>query len=156
MKTLRQSRILELIRNNSIETQSELIELLRKDGFHVTQATISRDIKEMRLIKILDNDGTYRYASEKISESEDESHSYLLATAVVSIDYAHALVVIKTRSGMAQAVCAALDATNRAGILGSIAGDDTIFIAAVNDAAASNFVSDLRKLISNKNNATKE
>ena len=156
MKTIRQSKILELIQNNSIETQSELIELLRKDGFYVTQATISRDIKEMRLIKILDSDGTYRYASEKISETEDASHSCLLSTAVLSIDYAHAMVVIKTRSGMAQAVGAALDATNRVGILGSIAGDDTIFVAAVNDAAASNFVSDLKKLISNKNNVNQE
>ena len=150
MKTLRQSKILELIKSNSIETQSELLEMLKKDGYNVTQATVSRDIKEMRLIKVLDRDGRYKYASEVVSHDERESYTYLYSTAVIGIDYSHSLVVIKTKSGMAQAVCAAIDSTHRAGIMGSIAGDDTIFVAARTDAAAQNFVSDLKKLVSGK------
>lgn len=148
MKAKRQSKILELIKNQSVETQSELLELLRSDGFNVTQATVSRDIKEMRLIKVLDGDGSYKYACESISSGEESSHLYLFQTSVLSIEYSHNLVVIKTDAGMAQAVCAALDSTKRAGVLGSIAGDDTIFVAMRNDAAASNLVVDLRKLIS--------
>lgn len=153
MKTLRQTKILELIKENHIETQSDLLEMLRKEGFSVTQATVSRDIKEMRLVKVLDTDGTYKYASESVSAAEEASHSYLFSTAVLSIDYAHTIVVIKTRSGMAQAVCAALDSTRRAGVLGSIAGDDTIFVATRTDAASANLVSDLKKLMSRKNNS---
>ena len=151
MKTLRQARILELIRSNSIETQSELLEMLEADGYHVTQATVSRDIKEMRLIKVLNSDGSYRYASEISSADGDESHSYLISTAVLSVEYAHNIVVIKTGAGMAQAVCAALDATYRAGVLGSIAGDDTIFVATRTDSAAVNLSNELRKLIASKN-----
>lgn len=147
MKTRRQSRILELIRENDIETQSELLDMLKNDGFHVTQATVSRDIKEMRLVKILSSNGSYKYAAEMIQDSDRESHSYLFSTAVTSVDSAHNLVVIRTRIGMAQAVCAALDATDRAGIMGTIAGDDTIFVAARTDAAASALVSDLKKLM---------
>lgn len=149
MKTRRQTKILELIRENNIETQSDLLEKLHASGFNVTQATVSRDIKEMRLIKVLSNDGTYKYAAETIAPAEETAHSYLFSTAVVSIDYAHCIVVIKTQSGMAQAVCAALDSTHRIGVLGSIAGDDTIFIATRTDAASLTLVSDLKKLIKN-------
>lgn len=149
MKTGRQAKILELIRENNIETQSDLLEMLRSSGFNVTQATVSRDIKEMRLVKVLGNSGTYKYAAETVTPAEEASHSYLFSTAVLSIDYAHCLVVIKTRSGMAQAVCAALDSTHRIGVLGSIAGDDTIFIATRTDASSVTLVSDLRKLLKN-------
>ncbi len=153
MKTRRQTKILELIKENNIETQSDLLEMLKRDGFNVTQATVSRDIKEMRLIKVLDSTGSYKYASETISPAEEQSHVYLFSTAVISVDYAHCLVVIKTRSGMAQAVCAALDSTNRAGVLGSIAGDDTIFVATRTDSASVALVSDIKKLMSNQNNS---
>ncbi len=149
MKTRRQAKILEIIKEHSVETQTDLLNMLRSDGFNVTQATVSRDIKEMRLVKVLSNDGTYKYATENNASSEEISHSYLLSTAIESIDYAHCLVVIKTQSGMAQAVCAALDSTHRIGILGSIAGDDTIFIATRTDAASLTFVSELKKIIKN-------
>ncbi len=152
MKTRRQTRILELIREHDIETQSEMLEMLKADGFHVTQATVSRDIKEMRLIKILDHKGAYKYAVDTSAGEEQQSHSYLFATAVVSVDYAHTIVVIKTQTGMAQAVCAALDSTARAGVLGTIAGDDTIFVATRADSASIALVSDLKKLMSNQNN----
>ena len=144
--------MLELIKKRNIETQSELMEMLRKEGFHVTQATVSRDIREMRLVKVLDSDGKYKYAVESVSEEEEQSHIYLFSTAVISVDYAHCIVVIKTRSGMAQAVCAALDATNRIGVLGSIAGDDTIFVATRTDSASAMLVSDLKKLMKNNPN----
>ncbi len=152
MKTQRQTRILELIKNNSIETQTELLEMLRRDGYNVTQATVSRDIKEMRLIKVLDADGNYKYACDAAAGEDEESHSYLFSTAITGVEYSHSLAVIKTRTGMAQAVCAALDSIHHAGVMGSIAGDDTIFVATRTDAAASAFVSDIRKLISSRNN----
>ena len=150
MKIERQTKILELIKENDIETQSELLEKLNAEGFSATQATVSRDIKELRLVKVPSSNGAYKYASENVSEDESQSHSYLFSTAVTNIDYAHALVVIKTKVGMAQAVCAALDSTNRAGVIGTIAGDDTIFVATRSDSASSGLVSDLKKLVSNK------
>ena len=104
----------------------------------------------MRLVKLLDSDGKYKYSSEAIPDIENQSNKYLFSTAVVFVEYTHTLVVIKTRSGMAQAVCAALDSTYRIGVIGSIAGDDTIFVATRTDAAAANLVSDLRKMISGK------
>ena len=154
MKTLRQTRILELIKNNSVETQSELLEMLKRDGYNVTQATVSRDIKELRLIKVLDGNGNYKYACDTAAEEDEESHSYLFSTAITGVEYSHSLAVIKTRSGMAQAVCAALDSMRRSGVMGSIAGDDTIFVATRTDAAAAAFVSDLRKLVRSRNNQT--
>ena len=153
MKTRRQSRILELIKEHDIETQSDLLNMLKQDGFHVTQATVSRDIKEMRLIKILGSNGNYKYAAEILSSEEPQSHSYLFSTAVVSVESAHTLVVIKTQIGMAQAVCAALDSTDRAGVLGTIAGDDTIFVATRTDSVSLALVSDIKKMMSVKNNA---
>ena len=99
MKTRRQARILELIKENEIETQSELLQMLKDDGFNVTQATVSRDIKEMRLIKLLDSNGSYKYSSETAGNEEHQSHSYLFSTAVISVEHAHSLVVIKTQTG---------------------------------------------------------
>ena len=156
MKIERQTKILELIRENDIETQSELLEKLNAEGFSATQATVSRDIKELRLVKVPSSNGAYKYASENVSEDESQSHSYLFSTAVTNIDYAHALVVIKTKVGMAQAVCAALDSTNRAGVIGTIAGDDTIFVATRSDSASSGLVSDLKKLMSDKSRNEKK
>ena len=152
MKTRRQARILELIRENEIETQSDLLRMLKDDGFNVTQATVSRDIKEMRLIKLLDSNGSYKYSSETAGNEEHQSHSYLFSTDVISVEHTHSLVVIKTQTGMAQAVCAALDSTERAGVLGSIAGDDTIFVATRADAVSASLVADIKKMMSRKNN----
>ena len=153
MKIRRQERILELIREYDIETQSDLLAKLKQDGFQVTQATVSRDIKEMRLLKTLDSNGTYKYSAEMVSAEEQQSHSYLFSTAVTGVDCAHSLVVIKTQIGMAQAVCAALDATDRVGVLGSIAGDDTIFVATRTDSVAVSLVTDIKKMMTAKNNS---
>ena len=153
MKIRRQARILELIREYDIETQSDLLAKLKQDGFQVTQATVSRDIKEMRLLKTLDSNGTYKYSAEMVSAEEQQSHSYLFSTAVTGVDCAHSLVVIKTQIGMARAVCAALDATDRVGVLGSIAGDDTIFVATRTDSVAVSLVTDIKKMMTAKNNS---
>lgn len=124
----RQSKILELIKNNIIETQEELAKELNKQDFNVTQATVSRDIKELGLIKILDN-GKYRYAYIA-NENRDISSKLknLFRESVISIDNANNLIVIKTLSGSANAAAMAVDKMNLEKILGSIAGDDTVML----------------------------
>lgn len=130
MKTKRQSKILELIRKNDIETQEELLEHLLKDGFAVTQATVSRDIREMKLTKVSVNGGRQKYTALNDSvENMSEKYVRVLRDGFVSMDMAQNILVIKTVSGMAGAVCASLDAMNIHEIVGSIAGDDTIMCA---------------------------
>lgn len=130
MKVKRQSKILELIRNNDIETQEELQAHLEKDGFAVTQATVSRDIREMKLTKISTNGGKQKYIALN-DKAEDLSEKYVrvLKDGFISMDMAQNILVIKTVSGMAGAVCASIDAMNIHEIVGSIAGDDTIMCA---------------------------
>ena len=130
MKTKRQSKILELIRKNDIETQEELLAHLLKDGFAVTQATVSRDIREMKLTKVSVNGGRQKYVVlNDTSEDLSEKYVRVLRDGFVSMDMAQNILVIKTVSGMAGAVCASLDAMNIHEIVGSIAGDDTIMCA---------------------------
>ena len=130
MKTSRQSKIIEIIQKYDVETQEELSELLVKEGFCVTQATVSRDIRELKLTKILMNNGKQRYAvlNEK-SGDLSEKYARVLREGYLSMDMAQNILVIKTVSGMASAVCAAIDAMNMNEIVGSIAGDDTIMCA---------------------------
>ena len=130
MKTKRQSKILELIRKNDIETQEELLAHLLKDGYAVTQATVSRDIREMKLTKVSINGGKQKYTALN-DNAEDLSEKYVrvLRDGFVSMDMAQNILVIKTVSGMAGAVCASIDAMNIHEIVGSIAGDDTIMCA---------------------------
>ena len=130
MKTKRQSKILELIRKNDIETQEELLAHLLKDGFAVTQATVSRDIREMKLSKVSVNGGRQKYVVlNDTSEDLSEKYVRVLRDGFISMDMAQNILVIKTVSGMAGAVCASLDAMNIHEIVGSIAGDDTIMCA---------------------------
>ncbi len=130
MKTKRQSKILELIRNNDIETQEEIQAFLERAGFAVTQATVSRDIREMKLTKIATNEGKQKYVALN-DNTEDLSEKYVrvLKDGFVSMDMAQNILVIKTVSGMAGAVCASIDAMHIHEIVGSIAGDDTIMCA---------------------------
>ena len=130
MKTKRQSKILELIRNNDIETQEEIQTFLERAGFAVTQATVSRDIREMKLTKIATNGGKQKYVALN-DNTEDLSEKYVrvLKDGFVSMDMAQNILVIKTVSGMAGAVCASIDAMHIHEIVGSIAGDDTIMCA---------------------------
>ena len=147
MKSSRHSKILEIINEYPIETQDELLSRLKTEGYKVTQATISRDIKDLRLVKTLGSDGKYRYTEAQASSSEIRSNfDQLFLSSVVSMDLAQNIVVIKTLSGMANAACAALDSTGNSAIVGTIAGDDTIFVACRTDEHARSLVSTLKQL----------
>ena len=129
MKYNRHSKILEIIEKYEIETQDELAEKLRDIGMDVTQATISRDIKELRLVKTLTEVGKYRYtALHSENSSVNDSLRVIMKEAFVSSDYANNILVIKTKPGMAQAVAATIDGLGWNDIVGTIAGDDTILI----------------------------
>lgn len=148
MKSRRHAKILDIIAEYPIETQDELITRLKDEGYKATQATISRDIKDLRLVKTLGSDGKYRYVSASKNSTDIRSNfSSLFASSVNSIDFAQNIVVIKTLSGMAQAVCAALDSNNYKAVVGTIAGDDTIFIACRSSQLAVNLTEELKKLI---------
>ncbi|NLN40829.1 MAG: arginine repressor [Clostridiales bacterium] len=129
MKYNRHSKILEIIEKKDIETQEELAEELRKEGINVTQATVSRDIKELRLVKVLAPSGIYKYAViDKNNMDISPKLIRVFAESVLSIDYANNLIVIKTLAGSAQAAASAIDALNWKEIVGCIAGDDTIMV----------------------------
>ena len=148
MKTKRQSRILELIRNNDIETQEELQSYLEREGFVVTQAPVSRDIRDMKLTKISTNGGRQKYiALNEASEDLSEKYVRVLKDGYVSMDMAQNILVIKTVSGMAGAVCASIDAMNIHEIVGSIAGDDTIMCAIRTTEDTVQIMKKLRKII---------
>ena len=130
MKTNRQSKIIEIIQKNEVETQDELSALLEKDGFRVTQATVSRDIRELKLTKIPTAGGSQKYAViTDAPENLSKKYERVLREGFLSMDMAQNILVIKTVSGMASAVCAAIDAMKMREIVGSIAGDDTIMCA---------------------------
>lgn len=130
MKTNRQSKIIEIIQKNEVETQDELSALLEKDGFRVTQATVSRDIRELKLTKIPIAGGRQKYAViTDAPENLSKKYERVLREGFLSMDMAQNILVIKTVSGMASAVCAAIDAMKMREIVGSIAGDDTIMCA---------------------------
>jgi len=134
MKIDRQSKILELIKDKEIETQDELTDELRKAGFEVTQSTISRDIKELGLIKVLTPNGRYKYAVlDKDTSSPIDRLMRVFSEAVLTVDYTGNLIVLKTLEGSAQVAAAAVDAMNWPGVLGTIAGDDTVLIIARNE-----------------------
>ena len=151
MKVKRQSKILELIRENDIETQEMLADLLNKAGFNVTQATVSRDIRELKLTKATMQSGKQKYvATAKESSFVTERYNRVLIYGIVSIDSAQNIVVIKTLVGMAMAVAAALDSMENSEIMGTIAGDDTIFCVVKNESKAVKLTENL-KAISLKN-----
>ncbi len=129
MKYSRQSKILEIIESKDVETQDELASELRASGFQVTQATVSRDIKEMRLIKVLTKDGRYKYASIREKEGAvNDRFLKIYRNSVVSVDNAGNIIIIKTLVGSANAAAVSIDALNIKEIVGTIAGDDTIFL----------------------------
>ena len=130
MKEKRQNKIRDIIETKDIETQEELIEELSKEGFKITQATISRDIREMKLTKVLGQSGKQKYAMLKNYDTDVEDKYYkVLSAGILNMEYAENIIVIKTVSGMAMAVAAALDNMDISGLMGCIAGDDTIFAA---------------------------
>lgn len=130
MKIARHRKIIELIDEFDIETQEELAEYLRKAGYKVTQATVSRDIRELKLTKIQNKNGKQKYNVVQSKDNElDKKYIRILSDGLISMDMAMNILVIKTVSGMAMAVAAALDAMEFDEIVGSIAGDDTIMCA---------------------------
>lgn len=130
MKTSRHAKILELIQKNDIETQEELSAQLEKEGYHVTQATVSRDIRELKLTKVSLNNGRQKYvALNETSEDMTAKYTRVFREGFVSMDMAQNILIVKTVSGMAMAVAAALDHMDCNEIVGSIAGDDTIMCA---------------------------
>ena len=148
MKTRRQSKILELIQKNDIETQEELSAYLVKEGYKVTQATVSRDIREMKLTKVALSNGRQKYvALNDAREDMSEKYVRVFRDGFVSMDMAQNILVIKTVSGMASAVCAAIDSMQIHEIVGSIAGDDTIMCAirTVDDTVS--IMKKLRKIV---------
>lgn len=150
MKTRRHAKILEIIKEMDIDTQEELLKYLRDAGFDVTQATVSRDIKELRLVKTLSRSGKYRYSTGNESTGDISSKFYsLFAESVVSVESAQNMVVIRTMTGMAQAVCAAMDSMPWQNFVGTLAGEDTIFIVCRNESAALETQEEFRKLIIN-------
>ena len=148
MKAKRHAKILELINSRPIDTQDELLGLLRESGFSVTQATVSRDIKELRLVKTLSRAGKYRYStgSENIIDMSSKFYS-LFGDSVLSVESAQNMLVIRCMVGMAQAVCASLDSMHWPAFVGTLAGDDTIFIVCRTEADAQESQEEFRKLI---------
>ena len=132
MKNRRHEEILEIIAERPVATQELLIELLAQRGIKTTQATLSRDIQQLSLVKQRDANGVYRYALPAAAVAEKS----LFAEAVISVDYAMNTIVLKCRAGMAQGTCAAIDSVNHEGVVGTIAGDDTIFILVRSEADA--------------------
>lgn len=151
MKIQRHAKILEIINTKDVDTQEELADELKKSGMDVTQATVSRDIKELKLIKVLSEKGTYKYAT--ISQNEGFLSNKLVnvfSNTVINVENVQNFVVVKTLSGSGSAAAEAIDSMNFEGIVGTIAGDNTIFILTMNEEKAQEIVKKLKKMLSNK------
>ncbi len=147
-KSLRHSKIIELVEKYNIETQDELVTRLNNMGYDVTQSTVSRDIRDLNLTKISGTGGKQKYTySGTNQEGLNEKYTRVLRDGFVSMDTAPGLLVIKTVSGMAMAVAAAVDAMRLDGIIGSIAGDDTIMCAVKTSDDARNVMSAINKVV---------
>lgn len=148
MKSNRHAKIVELIGKYPITTQDELLEHLKKEGFDVTQSTVSRDIKKLRLTKSLDSNGKYRYqVPQTKTMTSINGFNNLFDSSIISVEYAVNIVVIKTYSGMAQAVCAAIDSMDYDSVVGTIAGDDTIFVACKNELFARSYADEFLRFV---------
>lgn len=148
MKYTRHAKILEIIENKEIETQEELSEELRRMGLNVTQATVSRDIKELRLIKVLAKSGKYKYATLRSQDSVlSDRLIRLFKDSILSIDYAGNILVLKTIPAAAQAAASAIDAAGIEGIVGTVAGDDTIFVVIKDTSKMDEAIEKFKKLM---------
>ena len=150
MKSQRQAKILEIISTTNVETQEQLLQLLLDAGFTSTQATISRDIKELRIVKELTSLGTYRYttSSRELPETFSTRLNTIFRECVTGFDYAQNIVVIHTLPGLAGAAASAVDAMNMNLILGTLAGDDTVIVIMRDTNAAAAFCGEIKKLMS--------
>ena len=149
MKSKRQAKIMEIISTTNVETQEQLLQELRASGFNSTQATISRDIKELRIVKELTSFGTYRYttAAREVPSTFSTRLNTIFRECVTSFDYAQNIIVIHTLPGLANAAASALDAMSISVILGTIAGDDTVFIVMRDTNSAAAFCGEIKGLL---------
>ncbi len=149
MKSLRQEKIVEIISKRNIETQNQLMTALLAEGIKSTQATLSRDIRDLHLVKELTGDGTYRYvlgARDGVSDF-DQRLKKIFRESVVDYAVAQNIIVIKTLPGLANAACSALDNMEIYNLVGSIAGDDTAFLAMKDNASAEHFCREIESLL---------
>ena len=148
MKSQRQAKIMEIISGRTIETQEQLLAALQAEGFRATQATISRDIKELRIVKELTNLGSYRYttATNEMSNSFSARLNTIFRECVVSVDYAQNIMVIRTLPGLASAAGSAIDAMNMSPVVGTLAGDDTVMVVMRDNNAAAAFYGEIKNL----------
>lgn len=140
---------MEIITTHNVETQEQLLEELENAGFRSTQATISRDIKELRVVKELTSFGTYRYttSSNELNGSFSSRLNTIFRECVTGFDYAQNMVVIHTMPGLASAAASAIDAMNMSIILGTLAGDDTVFVVMKDTNAAAAFCGEIKMLL---------
>lgn len=148
MKSQRQAKIIEIISTRNVETQEQLLAALQQEGFRGTQATISRDIKELRIVKELTSMGTYRYttSTNEVAGSFTSRLNTIFKECVVSFDYAQNIIVIHTLPGLAAAAGSAVDAMNLSAVLGTLAGDDTVMVVMRDSNAAAAFCGEIRNL----------
>lgn len=148
MKGKRQSKIIELINKYDIETQEDLIEKLRLEGFEVTQATVSRDMRDLKLTKVTDAKGAYKYVQSKgASGSGVSMFNVPILSSVTSADYAGNILVIKTIPSMASAIAAGIDGMEIRSVLGCVAGDDCVIVITRTEEDASSICNRIRELI---------
>ena len=145
MKSKRQEKILEIIASSNIETQEDLINALRAEGFNATQATASRDIRQLKLLKVAVN-GVYKYVAPKSEIESSDRYSQALFSSITDIHYALNNVVIKTTPGLAQAVAAGIDTLHDSDILGCVAGDDCIIVVVKSEEASIKFTEKISKI----------
>lgn len=149
MKSQRQAKIMEIIANRNVETQEQLLALLQKEGFQGTQATISRDIKELRIVKELTSLGTYRYtaSNNEVSGSFSARLNTIFRECVTGFDYAQNIIVIRTLPGLASAAGSAIDSMSMNMIVGTLAGDDTVMVVMRDNNSAAAFCGEIKNLI---------
>ena len=149
MKTQRQAKILEIVSNKDVETQEQLLAELQSAGYNSTQATISRDIKELRIVKELTSFGTYRYtaSSKELGGTFSTRLNAIFRECVTGYDYAQNIVVLKTMPGLAQGAASALDGMTITDMVGSLAGEDTVMIVMRDAESAAAFVAELKEML---------
>lgn len=147
MKIKRHNKILEIIENYNIETQEELIDKLRLAGYDVTQATVSRDIRELKLLKVMSDNGGYKYVVPGGSGDSKHIYSKAIDGSIKSVEHSCNNIVVKTYPGMANAVAARIDSFHESDIMGSVAGDDCIIMVARSHEAAMIISQKLREMI---------
>ena len=150
MKTKRQAKILEIVSSRNVETQEQLLQELQDAGFYCTQATISRDIRELRIVKELTGSGIYRYATstKELGGTFSGRLNTIFRECVTGFDYAQNLVVIHTLPGLASAAGSAIDAMEMSFVLGTLAGDDTVMIVMRDNNSAAAFCGEIKNLLS--------